>query len=84
MFAHSLTHGHEDHVGDTLEIAKSNDAMVIASFELATYFSGQGIERTSRETMVAGSTSAMAAGSPSHRPFIQAATRVSTWGCRRD
>ena len=42
----ALTHGHEDHVGDTLEIAKSNDAVVIASFELATYFSGQGIERT--------------------------------------
>lgn len=32
-----LTHGHNDHVGDTVEIAKRNDALVVAPFELATY-----------------------------------------------
>jgi len=32
-----LTHGHMDHVGDTVEIAKANDATVIANFELAGY-----------------------------------------------
>jgi L-ascorbate metabolism protein UlaG (beta-lactamase superfamily) len=32
-----LTHGHNDHVGDTVELAKRNDALVIAPFELATY-----------------------------------------------
>ena len=42
----ALTHGHEDHVGDTLEIAKSNDAVLVANYELATYFSEQGIEKT--------------------------------------
>lgn len=42
----ALTHGHEDHVGDTLEIAKANDAVLIANFEIVTYFSGQGIERS--------------------------------------
>ncbi|WP_405152445.1 metal-dependent hydrolase [Paenibacillus sp. FSL K6-0108] len=30
-----LTHGHGDHVGDTVDIAKRNDALVIASPELA-------------------------------------------------
>lgn len=32
-----LTHGHDDHIGDTVQIAKANDATVIATFELATY-----------------------------------------------
>jgi L-ascorbate metabolism protein UlaG (beta-lactamase superfamily) len=32
-----LTHAHNDHVGDTLEIAKRNDALVVAPNELAVY-----------------------------------------------
>jgi len=32
-----LTHGHGDHIGDTLSIAKNNTATVIAPFELAVY-----------------------------------------------
>lgn len=39
-----LTHGHNDHVGDTLEIAKQNDALVIAPFELATYIGSKGVK----------------------------------------
>ncbi|KGA95632.1 metal-dependent hydrolase [Alkalihalobacillus alcalophilus ATCC 27647 = CGMCC 1.3604] len=39
-----LTHGHDDHVGDTLELAKKHDALVIAPFELATYLSWQGVQ----------------------------------------
>ncbi|WP_096436103.1 metal-dependent hydrolase [Alteribacter populi] len=38
-----LTHGHNDHVGDTVDIAKRNDALVVAPFELATYLGWQGI-----------------------------------------
>ncbi|TWI56973.1 metal-dependent hydrolase [Halalkalibacter nanhaiisediminis] len=38
-----LTHGHNDHVGDTVELAKRNDALVVAPFELATYLGWQGI-----------------------------------------
>lgn len=37
-----LTHGHNDHVGDTEQIAKQNDATVIAPFELATYLGWRG------------------------------------------
>ncbi|OEH91845.1 metal-dependent hydrolase [Bacillus solimangrovi] len=39
-----LTHGHNDHVGDTVEIAKRNDALVIATFELANYLGAKGVK----------------------------------------
>jgi len=32
-----ITHGHADHVGDSIEIAKNNDCPIIANFEIATY-----------------------------------------------
>ena len=38
-----LTHGHNDHVGDTVEIAKACDALIIAPNELAVYLSWQGV-----------------------------------------
>ncbi|WP_047985097.1 metal-dependent hydrolase [Ornithinibacillus californiensis] len=38
-----LTHGHNDHVGDTVEIAKRNDALVIAPNELADYLGYKGV-----------------------------------------
>ena len=39
-----LTHGHEDHVGDTVSIAKRTGATVFAAFELCGYLSEQGID----------------------------------------
>ena len=38
-----LTHGHNDHVGDTVEIAKACDALIVAPNELAIYLSWQGV-----------------------------------------
>ncbi|RND00497.1 metal-dependent hydrolase [Lysinibacillus halotolerans] len=38
-----LTHGHNDHVGDTVELAKANNALVVAPNELADYLSWQGV-----------------------------------------
>jgi len=38
-----VTHGHPDHVGDTVEIAKRNDATVFAVFELAQYLGEEGV-----------------------------------------
>ena len=32
-----LTHGHSDHFGDCIEIAKQNDCPIIAVYELAVY-----------------------------------------------
>ncbi|RYG74917.1 metal-dependent hydrolase [Lentibacillus lipolyticus] len=38
-----LTHGHNDHVGDTEEIAKRNEALVVAPNELAGYLGAKGL-----------------------------------------
>ncbi|HET7578370.1 MAG TPA: metal-dependent hydrolase [Bacillales bacterium] len=38
-----LSHGHNDHVGDTIPIAKNNDALVIGLAEMATYMGWQGV-----------------------------------------
>jgi L-ascorbate metabolism protein UlaG (beta-lactamase superfamily) len=37
-----VSHGHEDHSGDALEIAKKCDATIIANYEIAEYFSAKG------------------------------------------
>lgn len=38
-----LTHGHNDHVGDTIELAKANNSQVVALNELAVYLQKQGV-----------------------------------------
>jgi L-ascorbate metabolism protein UlaG (beta-lactamase superfamily) len=40
-----LTHGHSDHVGDTVEIAKANGATVTANFEICMWLNGKGLEK---------------------------------------
>ena len=39
-----LTHGHGDHVGDTLHIAKAAGAKVVTNFELCMYLASEGLE----------------------------------------
>jgi len=38
-----LTHGHGDHVGDAIEIAKKNSSTVIATFEIVQYAGKRGV-----------------------------------------
>ncbi|MHC0037370.1 metal-dependent hydrolase [Pseudoneobacillus sp. C159] len=40
-----LTHGHNDHVGDTVQLAMKNNSLVIAMHELATLMSWQGVKK---------------------------------------
>src|SRR6478609_5794446 len=40
-----ITHGHNDHVGDTLEIAKRTGCTVVTTVELGNYLSGQGLDK---------------------------------------
>jgi L-ascorbate metabolism protein UlaG (beta-lactamase superfamily) len=40
-----VSHGHGDHVGDAVEIARHTNALVIASFEVATWLNKQGAPR---------------------------------------
>jgi len=38
-----ITHGHGDHVGDAVQIAKRTGATVIANFEIANWFEARGV-----------------------------------------
>jgi L-ascorbate metabolism protein UlaG (beta-lactamase superfamily) len=40
-----LTHGHSDHVGDALDIAKKTGAKVTANFDLCMWLAGKGLEK---------------------------------------
>ena len=40
-----LTHGHGDHVGDTLDIAKSNGATVTTNYDLGMWLVSRGLEK---------------------------------------
>jgi len=37
-----ITHGHGDHIGDGVEIAKKTGALVVSNFEIANYVGGKG------------------------------------------
>ena len=41
-----ISHGHGDHVGDAVSIAKRTGATVIANFEICNWFNGQGVAKT--------------------------------------
>ena len=40
-----LTHGHDDHVGDAVEICNSTGATLVAVYELAMFLAGQGVSK---------------------------------------
>jgi L-ascorbate metabolism protein UlaG (beta-lactamase superfamily) len=40
-----VTHGHGDHVGDTVAIARRNGATVISNYEITTWLQAQGVEK---------------------------------------
>ena len=39
-----VSHGHGDHVGDAVEIAKRNDCVVVTNHEIATWLEKQGVK----------------------------------------
>jgi L-ascorbate metabolism protein UlaG (beta-lactamase superfamily) len=39
-----VTHGHGDHIGDSIELAKSTGALVISNFEIANHVGAKGVE----------------------------------------
>jgi len=41
-----VSHGHGDHIGDTVEIAKRTGATVVSNYEIQTWLVNQGIENT--------------------------------------
>lgn len=41
-----VSHGHGDHVGDTVEIAKRTGATVISNYEICSWLAAQGVKHT--------------------------------------
>ncbi len=39
-----ISHGHEDHVADAIDIAKRSNAKIVSNFEIVSWFGGKGIE----------------------------------------
>jgi L-ascorbate metabolism protein UlaG (beta-lactamase superfamily) len=40
-----VSHGHGDHLGDTVDIARKSGAMVVANYEISEWLKKQGLER---------------------------------------
>ena len=49
-----ISHGHSDHVGDAVHIAKRTGAKVISSFEIAAWFGEQGIDNVHAQHLGGG------------------------------
>jgi len=39
-----ITHGHDDHIGDTVDIAKATGAQLVSCFEVCMYLMGEGVQ----------------------------------------
>jgi L-ascorbate metabolism protein UlaG (beta-lactamase superfamily) len=50
----AITHGHDDHIGDAVEICKATGAPLFATYELALHLNGKGAEKI--EPMNTGGT----------------------------
>jgi L-ascorbate metabolism protein UlaG (beta-lactamase superfamily) len=51
-----VTHGHGDHIGDTVEISKNTGAVVLANGELSEWFKTQGVNKVQTMYFGGGST----------------------------
>ena len=41
-----LTHGHDDHIGDTLDIIRKSGAQLVANVEICSFLQAQGVKNT--------------------------------------
>jgi L-ascorbate metabolism protein UlaG (beta-lactamase superfamily) len=49
-----ISHGHGDHVGDAVAIAKRTGATVISNFEICNWFNAQGVDKTHAQHLGGG------------------------------
>lgn len=49
-----ITHGHSDHIGDSVAIAKRTNAVVIANFEIINWLNKQGVKNTHAQHLGGG------------------------------
>lgn len=62
-----ITHGHGDHIGDTVALAEKTGAQVISNFEIITYLQGKGL---SGHAMHIGGKHAFAFGTVKMTPAL--------------
>jgi len=67
-----LSHGHADHLGETVELAKKTNARVLAIAELAGYLQTQGIPADKLIRMNKGGTAAPLPGTPIKVTMVRA------------
>ena len=67
-----LSHGHADHLGETVEVAKKTNARVLSIFELSTYFGNQGIPAANLVRMNVGGTATAIPGTPIKVTLVRA------------
>ncbi len=49
-----VTHGHNDHVGDTIAIARRTGALVISNYEVAEWLENKGVEKVHAQHLGGG------------------------------
>jgi L-ascorbate metabolism protein UlaG (beta-lactamase superfamily) len=52
----AVTHGHGDHVGDTVDLARKHDSSVVALVELAGWLGKQGVDESKLQALNKGGT----------------------------
>ncbi len=67
-----VTHGHADHVGEAVELAKKTNARLLTIAELATYFGNQGVPAGNLIRMNKGGTAPAIPGTPIKVTMIRA------------
>lgn len=76
-----VTHGHSDHIGDTLEIAQATGAKVVTNFELSMWLASKGLQTFSVAVAVAVRHALTPiVGSPAAPfAFVTVAVMMSAW-----
>lgn len=67
-----VSHGHADHVGEAVELAKKTNARLLSIVELAAYFGNQGVPSGNLIRMNKGGTTTAIPGTPIKATMIRA------------
>jgi len=67
-----VTHGHGDHLGEAVEVAKQTNARLLTIAELGTYFRSQGVPPANIISMNKGGTATAIPGTPIRVTMIRA------------
>jgi L-ascorbate metabolism protein UlaG (beta-lactamase superfamily) len=67
-----VTHGHGDHLGEAVEVAKQTNARLLTIAELGTYFRSQGVPAANIISMNKGGTATAIPGTPIRVTMIRA------------